>query len=378
MAERDTDVTDAPAHTAMDQFTAHLDRGWDLIHRGDLRGAQLSAEKSLELDPQAPEAHNLLGYVKASLGQADEALELYKQALALDDSFVEAMLNAAEVLIHPLHDFDGAISMIEEALDFAENPDETADALLLKYDVSVHQGDKEAARRVASSFPEGPFESARLDFLVGRALFECGEHAKAQRLLLHAIELEPTYGDAHYTLGLVHEALGDSKAMVQAFLRARDADLALPRVVWAPNRAAFEELVRAAIARLPAPLRSAIEHSELYIAELPGAEVVVDGVDPRASVLFDTSDRTAVPAVTAVTNVTPAAHDGTRVARMFFYQRNTERSVEDPSGLSEELYMVLEEELCATFPELAPNAEVRDGHDGHDGHDGNDDRTGEH
>ena len=95
MTERDTDVTEPPPHPGMDQFTAHLDRGWDLVHRGDLRGAQLSAEKSLEVDPQAPEAHNLLGYVKAAQGQAEDALELYRTAIALDDTFVEAMLNAA-------------------------------------------------------------------------------------------------------------------------------------------------------------------------------------------------------------------------------------------------------------------------------------------
>jgi tetratricopeptide (TPR) repeat protein len=232
MTERDTEVNDAPAHAGMDQFTAHLDRGWDLVHRGDLRGAQLSAEKSLEVDPQAPEAHNLLGYVKAALGHAEEALELYRTAISLDDTFVEAMLNAAEVLIHPLHDFDGALGMIEEALDFAENPDETADALLLKYDAYAHQGDRDGARRVVRTFPEGPFESARLDFLVGRAHFESGDQHKALRLLKHAIELEPGYGDAHYTLGLVHETLGDSKAMVIAFLRAR----APPSMSWCEPR----------------------------------------------------------------------------------------------------------------------------------------------
>src|SRR5262249_61572725 len=42
--------TERPDHGPMDQFSAHLDRGWDLIHRGDLAGAQRSAEKSLELD----------------------------------------------------------------------------------------------------------------------------------------------------------------------------------------------------------------------------------------------------------------------------------------------------------------------------------------
>ena len=367
MAERDTDVTDAPAHMAMDQFTAHLDRGWDLIHRGDLRGAQLSAEKSLELDAQAPEAYNLLGYVKASLGQADEALELYRQALALDDSFVEAMLNAAEILIHPLHDFDAALTLIEEALDFADNPDETADALLLRYDVSVHQGDKEAARRVAATFPEGPFESARLDFLVGRAFHECGEQAKAQRLLSHAIELEPSYGDAHYTLGLVHEALGDHKGMVQSFLRAREADLGAQRAVWAPNRVGFEDMVRAAIARLPEPLRAAVANAELFVTELPGAEVIVDGVDPRIGVLFDTSERN-LPTRQDTRAADDAPDAEARVARMFFYQRNAERSVEDALGLSDEIYLMLEEELSATFPELAPHAVHADGAHEHDDH----------
>ena len=355
MTERDTDVADVPAHAGMDQFTAHLDRGWDLVHRGDLRGAQLSAEKSLEVDPQAPEAHNLLGYVKAALGHAEEALELYRTAISLDDTFVEAMLNAAEVLIHPLHDFDGALGMIEEALDFAENPDETADALLLKYDAYAHQGDRDGARRVVRSFPDGPFESARLDFLVGRAHFESADPHKALRLLKHAIELEPSYGDAHYTLGLVHETLADIKSMVTAFLRTREADLSLPAVPWAPTRPAFEELVRAAIRRLPPPLHAALERAELYVVDLPGAEVVADGVDPRTSVLLDTQERSRIAAAESGAEQ-PKPSTAQSVSRIFFYQRNTERAVEDASGLNDEIYLALEEELCAAFPELAPHA----------------------
>jgi tetratricopeptide (TPR) repeat protein len=343
MAERDSNTTDTTAHGAMDQFTAHIDRGWDLVHRGDLRGAQLSAEKGLELDPQSPEAHNLLGYVKAAQGQAEEAVELYRQAIALDDTFVEAMLNAAEVLIHPLHDFEAAIGMVEDALEFAESDDETADALLLKYDAYMHQNDKDGALRVVASFPEGPFESPRLDFLVGRAHFETGNQQAALRLLDHAVGCEPGYGDAHYTLALVHETLGDARAMVTAFLRAREADLILPPVFWSPTRVAFEEHVRAAMARLPEPMLASLADAELIVAELPGAEVVADGVDPRVCLLLDTAER----------GTSKHARTRTKVARMFFYQRNTERAAEDLAELGDEIYLVLEEELCATFPELA-------------------------
>lgn len=349
MTERDTDLTDAPAHAAMDQFTAHLDRGWDLIHRGDLRGAQLSAEKALEIDGQAPEAHNLLGFVKAGQGQPDDALESYRTALALDDTFVEAMLNAAEVLIHPLHDFEGALGMIEEALDLADNADETADALLLKYDAYMHQGDREGARRVVQSFPAGPFENARLDFLVGRAYFESGNHLMAQGLLEHAIYAEPSFGDAHHTLALVHEAQGNSDLMVRSFLRAREADMLLGAPSWAPTSDAFYVLALTAIKQLAAPLQEALKDAEVFISDMPGAEVVADGVDPRISALLDASDRAAAGSEGDDT-------DTGRVRRIFFYQRNIERAVDEASELPEEIALVLEEELTATFPSLAPYA----------------------
>ena len=89
----------------MDQFSAHLDRGWDLVQRGDTRGADASARRALEIDPQSPEAYNLLGYVAALEGEASEAIESYRQAIALDETYLEAMLNAAEVYIHPLGEF---------------------------------------------------------------------------------------------------------------------------------------------------------------------------------------------------------------------------------------------------------------------------------
>lgn len=334
-------MTDTPTHASMDQFTAHIDRGWDLIHRGDLRGAQISAEKSIELDAQSPEAYNLLGYVRAAQGAAEDALENYRQAIALDDTFVEAMLNAAEVLIHPLHDFDGAIGMVEDALDFAENDDEIADALLLKYDAHMHQGDKAGATRVAATFPQGPFESPRLAFLVGRAHFETGDRERASELLNAAVQREPENADAHYTLALVHEAAGDQRAMVEAFLRARDMDLAMPNLPWALTRDAFTTRVREAIARLPMPLQRVVDGSQLVVAELPGAEVVADGIDPRLRVLLDSAPRD------------PDNATEQRVTRVFVYQRNVERGAEEPDALEEELYFALEDEICGTFPELA-------------------------
>ena len=136
----------------MDQLTAHLDRGWDLVSRGDLEGALVSAEKSLELDGESPEAHNLLGYVHAAQGNAEQALEAYKKAIELDDTFVEAMLNAAEILMHPIHDYEAAIALVEDAIDLMDDEQELADAMLLKLDAL-------AARRFGRPATGGAYQS---------------------------------------------------------------------------------------------------------------------------------------------------------------------------------------------------------------------------
>src|SRR5688572_5616045 len=163
----------------MDQFSAHLDRGWDLVQRGDARGAELSARRALEIDSQSPEAYNLLGYVAALQGEFEDAIESYRQAIALDDTYLEAMLNAAEVYIHPLAEYDEAIGMCEQAIELAENDDELVDALLLKFDALLGKGEFEDASALCKRFPSGPFDNPSHTFLVGRALYEIGDVERA-------------------------------------------------------------------------------------------------------------------------------------------------------------------------------------------------------
>ena len=104
----------------MDQFSAHLDRGWDLVQRGDTRGAEASARRALEIDPQSPEAYNLLGYVAALEGEASEAIENYRQAIALDGTDAEAHSTlAAAMLRHG--DYEGALAEAEIALAMSPN-----------------------------------------------------------------------------------------------------------------------------------------------------------------------------------------------------------------------------------------------------------------
>jgi Flp pilus assembly protein TadD len=319
-----------------DQLTAHLDRGWDLAQKGDGPGAIACAKRALELDPQSPEVHNLMGYASMLDGEADDALEHYRQAIALDESYFEAMLNAAELMLGPLADFDGAIQQIEEALDYAETDEEIADCLLLKVDALMAKGDYEEAKRAMSMLPDGPFDGPSYLFLMGRAWYELGQLDKAAPLIEQAATADPTSADAQYYLGLVRDEQGNARAATEALLRSRALDLQRTPQAWAPSSEAFGIVVRTAIERLDLVLARFVREAEVFVVDLPGAELVVDGVDPRALLVLDTP---------------PVEEGAPSRVRIFVYQRNVERAAGSLEAMDTELDAALEREVTAVFLE---------------------------
>ena len=257
------------------------------MQRGDTRGAEASARRALELDPNSPEAHNLLGFVAALEGDGEEAIEAYRQAIALDDTYLEAMLNAAEVYIHPLGDFDQAIELCDQALDLAEVDEEIIDALLLKFDALLGKGEAEEAARVVARIPKGPYDNPNHAFLVGRAHYETGDFDKAAALIEDAATKDPHHAEAHYYLGLIRDERGDVRGATQAFLKSRELDVEMGMPPWAPGRDVFQSVAEKAVAGLNPVLKRYVEGADVYVSDVPGMELVAEGVDPRALVLLD-------------------------------------------------------------------------------------------
>lgn len=319
-----------------DQLTAHLDRGWDLAQKGDAPGAVACAKRALELDPQSPEVHNLMGFAAALGGEADQALEHYRLAISLDETYFEAMLNAAEVMIAPLGDFDGALTQIEDAFDYAETDEEVADCILLRVDALMAKSDYEEAKRAMKMLPDGPLGGPSYLFLIGRAWYELGQVDKAAPLIEQAAKVDPESSDAHYYLGLVRDEQGDPRGAAEALLRSRALDALRAPPAWTPSSEAFTAIVRASIEKLDVVLSRYIREADVYVVDLPGAELVVDGVDPRALLALDT----------------PPTETGspTRV-RIFVYQRNVERAAGSLDAMQGELGSALEREVTAVFLE---------------------------
>jgi Flp pilus assembly protein TadD len=329
----------------MDQFSAHLDRGWDLVQRGDTRGAEASARRALELDPNSPEAHNLLGFVAALEGDGDEAIEAYRQAIALDDTYLEAMLNAAEVYIHPLGDFDQAIEMCDQALDLAEVDEEIIDALLLKFDALLGKGETEEATALVAKIPAGPYDNPNHAFLIGRAHYEIGEFDKAAALIEEAAVKDPRHAEASYYLGLIRDERGDMRGATQAFIKSRELDMEMGMPPWVPGRDVFQSVAEKAVAGLNPVLQRYVEGADVYVSDVPGMELVAEGVDPRALVLLDglASDDHE--------RAVRDDDDARPCARVFVYALNVVRLAGNFDAIEREITLALEREITATFLE---------------------------
>ncbi len=281
--------------------------------------------------------------VAALEGDGEEAIEAYRQAIALDDTYLEAMLNAAEVYIHPLGDYDQAIEMCDQALDLAEVDEEIIDALLLKFDALLGKGDTEEAARVVTKIPEGPYDNPNHTFLVGRAFYEIGHADRAAALIEEAAQKDPRHAEAQYYLGLIRDERGDVRGAMSAFLKSRDLDLEMGMPPWAPSKEAFAKLAEKAIHGLNPVLKRYVDGADIYISDVPGMELVAEGVDPRALVLLD--------GFTPADERERAPRGPNDQARIFVYALNVARLAGNIEAIEREITTAMEREITATFLE---------------------------
>lgn len=74
-------------------------RGWveALLRSDQQKSAKKQAKRFLKKNPEHPMGHFLAGLVADRMGDDDEAIEAYEQAIALDDGFLDAHKNLAIV-----------------------------------------------------------------------------------------------------------------------------------------------------------------------------------------------------------------------------------------------------------------------------------------
>jgi tetratricopeptide (TPR) repeat protein len=250
-------------------------------------------------------------------------------------------------LLHPLQQLREAIDMCDQVLEITEFDDERVDALLIKFEALVALGEPERAKQVLATLPDPPYGSSAHCYLAGRAHYDAGDIERAGALFDSALEMDPNNADAHYHLALLAEERGDRHAACGGFLRTRQLELEMGIVPWAPNAEAFMLFTEQAVKKLDAVLLAYAERAELYIADVPGPEMVVDGVDPRSVALVD-----AVLLPTEAGELPAAVEPETTSVRVFLYALNILRAAGALHAVESTIHEALETELRQTLDEL--------------------------
>lgn len=315
----------------MDKLDAHLDRAWDLIKNGDFKGAKAAARRALVLDKKVPDVHHLLGYISRCEGEIEEALEHYRDALAVDEGYVDAYLDTAELLIHPVGDVDKAIEMLDDLLDNVDDPEITLEAQLLKIDALSDKGDLVAAEKLVDMMPTEPTANEGHNFAIARVLLDHGRSQAAETILKALQAKDPHNPDVLFFLGLAQKNLSRPEA-VHTLIASREAEVLLPPAPWSVERQTFTQIVRNAIEQLPPEQQVELQDIGVYVFDLPAPELIVDGIEPRTALVFDgVGDPTL----------------GKIAKTLFVYQRNIERVVSTVEQMQEEVRLCIADELDA-------------------------------
>jgi tetratricopeptide (TPR) repeat protein len=308
-----------------------LDRGWELLRKNDLDGARKAAEEARQLDPRSGEPVTLLGAITAASGDVDGALELYRRAVQIDPEFVAPLIYAAEIQAFEREEYEEALRLVGRALDSAEEEEDFVDALLLKAEICLAQGDAEAAAQALDELPPTQLPDATLEARAGRAYLDLGELEAAEDHFQQAIVLDPKNADAYHGLGMVYEEQDDTRAMVKAWLRVRELDLEDVGVPWTMTQDEFEGIGERALEELPERIAKLLENVPIVAADYPSIEIVAEGNDPRMLGFFS-----GVP-YPEKSHLGGAPH----LDCVFLYKLNIERMAKDREEATKEVRITL-------------------------------------
>jgi len=310
-----------------------IDRGWNHLEAGNHAAARRVAEAELRDDPESPDALMLLAACHRGQGEFERALALLARAADAAPEWSEPAHWTAEILAQELERPAEALSHAACALDRAEEEDEFLDAILLKAGIEIQLGKTKAAQATLAELP--PAEEVDLPADVAQDLAYLFLEAKlvgeAERRFLALTERDNGDSEAWYGLGLCAEERDDEAAKRSAWRRVLDCDRKAPLQNPHMSEAQMAEVAEQALKELPEVARRLIANVPILIVDLPDADEVERGLDPRLLGLFAGSAYGDVSSVGGAPQLT----------QILLFRKNLERMAIDPEDLREQIRITL-------------------------------------
>lgn len=377
MPRRDIDYDGGETFGEASRYTAHLDRGWSLLDRGDLQQARTSGHQARQLRPEVPDAAMLMAAISLAESDPESSLEWYERAIEADAEYVDAQLAAAQLLLYDLDDPQRALARAEQARELDEAT--IADRLdlgLLEIEALLALADRGAAnsriqglseldtleaildpevqgpdldrtmQRFAGSLDE--LDGEEVEFLTARVVGLAVRLARAHLDLANPADarrwvdsLLGRFGDDADLWYLRNEAAyiaGDAVQAAHAALQVLQLDAAAPPVPWSPDPSTLHQRVVDLLLDCADPQLRALAREPGFVVvvnEAPAFELVLEGVDPRARALALATRGTGDPPIV--------------LTGMALYRRNLVRLALEAGNLDAELQFAIFDELAAFF-----------------------------
>jgi tetratricopeptide (TPR) repeat protein/ubiquinone/menaquinone biosynthesis C-methylase UbiE len=184
--------------------------------RGEAQSAVDLIGQAIAITDAVPFFHNNRGLALAALGRIDEAAAHYERALGLKSDYVEALSNLGNLRLMEGRG-DEAIGLHKRAL--AHNPDYAEGQMNLGNALRERGQPGEAVTRYERAIALRPDYPEALSNL-GNALHDLGKLSEARAAYERALALRPDFAEACGNLGNVFHELGELDAAVVQFERA--------------------------------------------------------------------------------------------------------------------------------------------------------------
>ncbi|MBT5632761.1 MAG: tetratricopeptide repeat protein [Nitrospina sp.] len=163
-------------------------------------------EQALKKNPGLPETHVNMGVVYEKMGKKKKAIAVYQKALELDKTNAMAHYNLG-VIYAKEKKFPEAIEEWETALKLDGKDLNILNSLAWAYEKLGKR--KKALAKLKRSIKLSPYDS-KTHFTSGRIKYDLEDFDEAIESFKKAVQLDPSFGEAYYRLGLAYDIQNQS------------------------------------------------------------------------------------------------------------------------------------------------------------------------
>ncbi len=327
-----------------DRLLADLERAFEALDEGRLDDAASILELCRRIDRHNPDVVTLGAALADACGDTEEALAGYHELVGLRPDDPMPRICIARLELDHNGDPVAALATLADAFDFIDEEADLIEAIYVRTRALLAQDQPAAARESLAEIATSVFEDGDLALELADLALAAEDPAMATRWVEAARKLAKEddaapdlEADALHLLGRIHEATGDATAMVTAWKQVLELDREAPADELEITDDRLEEIVEATLAELPEDVRARLVNVPILLADLPDADIVAEGFDPRLLGMFQGSPMTAgSDGPPAVTNI-------------LLFKKNLERFAEDEDHLEEEIRTTVLHETAHYF-----------------------------